>query len=54
MGGHTVFLPGSDDQQTLNSLSAALNAAFGSVTEPLEVVSRQIPWPTRPTRALDR
>jgi hypothetical protein len=54
MGAHTVYLPGPDDGQTMDSLSAALSATFGPETQPLEVVAKQIPWPTRPTYALDR
>lgn len=56
LGRHTVFLPGLEDPQPFDALSAAL-ARHSAPTTPhlrLEFAGKQVPWPIEPRYALDQ
>jgi hypothetical protein len=54
MGRHTVFLPGLEQLQSFETLSAAL-ARFSQLPAPRpQLVGKQIPWPAKPRYTLDR
>ena len=56
LGRHTVFLPGMEDPQSFDALSAALArlAAPANSHLRLELAGKKIPWPTKPLYALGR
>jgi hypothetical protein len=54
LGSHTVFLPGLEDPQPLEVISAALARLSGLLTPRPQLVGKEIPWPTKPLYALDR
>jgi hypothetical protein len=54
LGSHTVFLPGLEDPQPFEVISAALARLSAMPTPRPQLVGKEIPWPTKPLYALDR
>jgi hypothetical protein len=54
LGPHTVYLPGLEDPQTFEDLSAALARLSAQAPPRPQLVGKQIPWPAEPRHALDQ